>query len=205
MNKPKHIDPLPYFSVHDHCLAIDGRTPVELDQFDRPFYVYSKQRIEQKLSALRSVIPSNIHLHYAVKANPMADLIAWLGSRCEGLDVASGGELQKALSLGIAGQDISFAGPGKSLGELTLAIESDCTLNIESETELTRVIELSQQLKKTARVSLRLNPNFELKSSGMQMAGGAKPFGVDAETALPILQRMLAAGLNFRGIQIYAG
>ena len=205
MNKPKHIDPLPYFSVHDHCLAIAGRTPVELDQFDRPFYIYSKQRIEQKLSALRSVIPSNIHLHYAVKANPMADLIAWLGSRCEGLDVASGGELQKALSLGIAGQDISFAGPGKSLGELTLAIESDCTLNIESETELTRVIELSQQLKKTARVALRLNPNFELKSSGMQMAGGTKPFGVDAETALPILQRMLAAGLNFRGIQIYAG
>ena len=88
MNKPKHIDQFPYFSVHDHCLAIAGRTPVELDQFDRPFYIYSKQRIEQKLSALRSVIPSNIHLHYAVKANPMADLIAWLGSRCEGLDVA---------------------------------------------------------------------------------------------------------------------
>ena len=205
MNKPKHIDPLSYFSVHDHCLAIAGRTPMELDQFDRPFYVYSKQRIEQKLSALRSAMPATIHLHYAVKANPMADLIAWLSPHCDGLDVASGGELQKALTLGVAGQDISFAGPGKSLNELTLAIESDCTLNIESETELSRVIELSQQLKKTARVALRLNPNFELKSSGMQMAGGAKPFGVDAETALPILQKMIAAGLNFRGIQIYAG
>ena len=205
MNKPKHIDPLPYFSVSDHCLAIAGRTAIELDQSGSPFYVYSKQRIEQKLSTLRTAMPRNIRLHYAVKANPMADLITWLSPQCDGLDVASGGELQNTLALGIDGQDISFAGPGKSIDELTLAIKSGCNLNIESDTELTRVIELSQQLKQVARVALRINPDFELKSSGMQMAGGAKPFGVDSEKALPILQRMLAAKLDFRGIQIYAG
>tara|TARA_B110000977_G_scaffold87810_1_gene116793 strand:+ start:10671 stop:11906 length:1236 start_codon:yes stop_codon:yes gene_type:complete len=205
MNKPKHIDPLVYFSQHENCLAIAAQTPIELDQFERPFYVYSKQRIKQKLVALRATMPASIQLHYAVKANPMADLVAWLSPHCDGLDVASGGELQNVLNLGIAGENISFAGPGKSLDELKLAIESDCTLNIESETELKRVINLSQHLKKTAHVALRLNPDFELKSSGMQMAGGAKPFGVDAETALPILEKILASGLNFRGIQIYAG
>ena len=75
MNKPKHIDPLVYFSQHENCLAIAAQTPIELDQFERPFYVYSKQRIKQKLVALRATMPASIQLHYAVKANPMADLV----------------------------------------------------------------------------------------------------------------------------------
>ena len=57
----------------------------------------------------------------------------------------------------------------------------------------------------TPRVAVRVNPDFELKSSGMKMSGGPKPFGIDAEQVPAVLGRIGESGVRFRGFHIFSG
>ena len=135
----------------------------------------------------------------------MPAIVDFMADQVDGLDVASGKELTTALNSGKSPVCISFAGPGKNKQELLMALASGITINIESNTELERIIQLSQQHNLTANVAVRINPDFELKTSGMRMAGGAQQFGIDAEQAPLILERINAAALNFRGLHIFTG
>ena len=56
-----------------------------------------------------------------------------------------------------------------------------------------------------ARIAVRVNPDFELKSSGMKMGGGPKQFGVDAEQVPELLTEISHAGLAFEGFHLFAG
>ncbi len=87
-----------------------------------PFYVYHKDSLNKRVEILRQALPETIELHYAIKSNPMPELIQHLSKVVDGFDVASGGELQVCLDAGILADKMSFAGPGKSLAELELAI-----------------------------------------------------------------------------------
>ncbi len=209
MNKQslEHYSPIEYFGEQDNCLVIDGKKFTELleAQPDVPAYIYSRSAIKQKIDTLRQYLPSSMHLHYAIKANPMPDVVQFVQGIVEGLDVASGNELQVALDSGMDPREISFAGPGKGINELTLAVQSGITINLESETELKRVVTISEELGVTANVALRINPDFELKTSGMKMSGGPKQFGVDAEIAPDIIAKIKAYQLNFKGLHIFSG
>ncbi len=209
MNKQslEHYSPIEYFGEQDNCLVIDGKKFTELleAQPDVPAYIYSRSAIKQKIDTLRQYLPSSMHLHYAIKANPMPDVVRFVQGIVEGLDVASGNELQVALDSGMDPREISFAGPGKGINELTLAVQSGITINLESETELKRVVTISEELGVTANVALRINPDFELKTSGMKMSGGPKQFGVDAEIAPDIIAKIKAYQLNFKGLHIFSG
>jgi diaminopimelate decarboxylase len=123
----------------------------------------------------------------------------------DGIDVASGGELTVALNAGVDPRDISFAGPGKSELELRQALASGILLNIESPREIEILARYSRELRLTARVAVRVNPDFELKSSGMKMGGGPKQFGVDAELVPEVLKALEGEGLAFEGFHIYSG
>ncbi|MBE9538916.1 MAG: pyridoxal-dependent decarboxylase, exosortase A system-associated, partial [Proteobacteria bacterium] len=92
-----------------------------------------------------------------------------------------------------------------SQAELTLAIASGVTINMESEGEMARIAALAKKLDVTPRVAIRVNPDFELKSSGMKMAGGPKPFGVDAERVPDMLADLASLPLEFRGFHIFCG
>jgi diaminopimelate decarboxylase len=170
-----------------------------------PFYAYDRQAISARIDSLKALLPSRLELHYAIKANPMPALVAHVASRVDGLDVASAGELRVALDAGMPAEAISFAGPGKRLSELRQAVAAGVCLNAESLTELQRLHEASQALGVPARVALRVNPDFELKSSGMRMGGGAKPFGIDAEAIPAALRTLAALELQFEGFHLYAG
>jgi diaminopimelate decarboxylase len=100
---------------------------------------------------------------------------------------------------------ISFAGPGKRDDELRFAIESEITLNLESEGEGARAIAIANMVGKTPRLAVRVNPDFDLRGSGMRMGGGAKPFGVDADRAAALAGAMIDAGADWRGWHIFAG
>lgn len=100
---------------------------------------------------------------------------------------------------------ISFAGPGKSDGELSCAIASGIVLNMESEQEMERIARLGKHLGLRPRVAVRVNPDFEVKSSGMKMGGGPKQFGVDAERVPAMLARIGKLELDFEGFHIYCG
>ncbi len=173
-----------------------------------PFYAYDRGLIRARVAELRAALPAGLALHYAMKANPMPALVGLMAGLVDGIDVASAGELQVALNAGADPREISFAGPGKRDAELAQAVAAGVLVNVESARELPLLAAAAQRLGLPARVALRVNPDFELKSSGMRMSGGAKPFGIDAEAVPALLARLseLAGdGLAFEGLHLFAG
>jgi diaminopimelate decarboxylase len=208
MKKPRltHAPILALTVVNDE-LIIGDMTVDQLAVFAgrTPFYAYSRDAISKRIADLRHLLPEEVSLHYAIKANPMDAVVGHIAGLVDGLDVASIGELHTAVASGVDANEISFAGPGKSDVELASAIAAGVTLNLESPTELERAAVQSEKLGIKAKVAIRVNPDFELKSSGMKMAGGAKQFGVDAEQVPKALKRLRDLGLYFRGFQIFSG
>ncbi|PHV13349.1 pyridoxal-dependent decarboxylase, exosortase A system-associated [Chitinimonas sp. BJB300] len=170
-----------------------------------PFYAYDRSLLSQRVAQLRAALPNSIKLHYAMKANPMPAVVCHMAGLVDGIDVASGGELRVALDSGANPADISFAGPGKSRAELAQAVAASILINIESFREVAILAEISQTSGYTARVAVRVNPDFELKHSGMKMGGGPKQFGVDAEQVPELLAQIGKAGLAFEGFHLFSG
>jgi diaminopimelate decarboxylase len=154
---------------------------------------------------LRTHLPRGVHIHYAIKANPMPGVVNHLAGLVDGLDIASAGEMKVALASGMRPEAISFAGPGKSEADLDEALAAGILVNLESEREMERLAALGRQTGRRPRVAVRVNPDFELKSSGMKMGGGPKPFGVDAERVPAMLRRMRELELDFNGFHIFSG
>jgi diaminopimelate decarboxylase len=195
------------FEVVDNCLQIGGKPLTEIaDKVgSTPFYAYDSAVMSAQVEKLRRELPAGLHLHYAMKANPMPEVVNHLARITDGLDVASAGELRVALATGLDPQLISFAGPGKSDEDLQLAVSSGVIINMESEGEMARIAALAEQTGAKPRVSIRVNPDFELKASGMKMGGGPKPFGVDAERVPAMLRALSALPLDFMGFHIFSG
>jgi diaminopimelate decarboxylase len=197
--------PMDQFPVVDECLCVGG---VPLPDLARrvggtPFYAYDRRLITERVELLRTHLPRSVHIHYAVKANPMQDVVNHLANLVDGLDIASAGELRIALGAGMRPGAISFAGPGKTDTELEAAVAAGITVNLESEGEMERLDAIAGARR--PRVNIRVNPDFELKSSGMKMGGGPKPFGVDAERVPAMLQRIRELRLDFQGFHIFSG
>ena len=202
----KHV-PMTQFPLSEDCLQIGGMSLSKLAQRVgmTPFYAYDRQLITDRIALLRKYLPPEVQIHYSMKANPMPAVVQHLASIVDGIDVASVGELRVALDTPILPAQISFAGPGKKENELSCAIASGVTLNMESEQEMERIAILGQDLGVCPKVAIRVNPDFELKSSGMKMSGGAKQFGVDSERVPSMLTRMHKLKLNFEGFHIFCG
>jgi diaminopimelate decarboxylase len=172
-----------------------------------PFYAYDRALLRERVELLRTVLPKEIGLHYAIKANPMPALVGHMARLVDGLDVASGAELRVALDAGADPRHVSFAGPGKSEAELAQAVASGILINVESFREIAALAALAALAPRfgRARVAVRVNPGFELKSSGMKMGGGPKQFGIDAEEVPRALAELGRLKLDFEGFHIFCG
>jgi diaminopimelate decarboxylase len=170
-----------------------------------PFYAYDRALLRSRVSELRAVLPATVKLHYAMKANPMPAVVGFMAGLVDGIDVASAGELKVALDAGTNPAEVSFAGPGKRDAELRQAVAARVLINVESFREVVALEAISGELKLPARVAVRVNPDFELKGSGMKMGGGPKQFGVDVEQIPELLANIGRAGLAFEGFHLYAG
>jgi diaminopimelate decarboxylase len=194
------------FGRGEAILQVGGR-PVDAlisEAGGTPLFVYDLQLVEQQIARFRAAFPG-IKLHYAIKANPYGPLVAHVASLVDGLDVASGGELALALAAKVSPHHISFAGPGKRDAELEAAISAGVTINCESLGEAERGLRIGDLLRLRPRLAVRVNPDFEIRGSGMRMGGGAKPFGVDAEQVPALVRRIVEAGADWRGFHIFAG
>jgi diaminopimelate decarboxylase len=140
-----------------------------------------------------------------MKANPMPAVVRHMLDLVDGLDVASAGEMQVALDAGAAPTLVSFAGPGKTDLELARAAAAGITINVESEREIRVLADIGTRTGRRPRVAVRVNPDFELKTSGMKMGGGPKQFGIDAERVPDALAAIGAAALDFQGFHIFSG
>lgn len=205
--KLKPMGPIPPgFASEEGMLLIGERGAAALaDEAGTPLFVYDAGLIRQRVTALRAAMPAALGLHYAMKANPFAPLLALMAGLVDGFDIASAGELARALDAGMAGGRISFAGPGKRDDEIEVALRTGVTLNLESEGEAARALAIGERLGVQPRLAVRVNPDFELKGSGMRMGGGARPFGVDAERAAALARHVIVAGADWRGWHIFAG
>jgi len=195
------------FAVRQGELVVGGKRLSTLAEQvgQTPFYAYDRALLKARVAELRSALPAAVKLHYAMKANPMPAVVGLMTVLVDGIDVASAGELKVALDAGANPQEVSFAGPGKRDAELRQAVAAGVLVNLESFREVGALAAFSQALGLPARVAVRVNPDFELKGSGMKMSGGPKQFGVDAEQVPALLKEVAAAGLAFEGFHLYAG
>lgn len=188
----------------DGRLAIGGRDVEKLveEAGGTPLFVYDSARVARQVARFRSAFPSDVALHYAVKANPYGPLLDLMAGLVDGFDVASAGELGRVAHLG---QPISFAGPGKRDAELETAIRAGITINLESEHEAERALGICKREGLTARLAIRVNPPFGLKGSGQKMGGLPSPFGVDHERVPDLVRRIIDAGAKWHGLHVFAG
>jgi diaminopimelate decarboxylase len=204
----KPLGPIPAgYAARDGVLQIGGKPVTALvdEAGGTPLFVYSSQHVADRVKSLRQTMPERLALHYAVKANSYGPLLKFFDTAVDGFDIASGGELEMVRRAGIDAARVSFAGPGKRDAELQAAIAAGVTINLESAAEASRALTIAERLGRTPRLAVRVNPDFDLKGSGMKMGGGAKPFGVDAERVPALVRTILASGAEWRGFHIFAG
>ncbi|WP_405218113.1 pyridoxal-dependent decarboxylase, exosortase A system-associated [Agrococcus sp. Ld7] len=170
-----------------------------------PFFAYDRWLLDGRVAALRDALPASVELSYAMKANPMPAVVQHLAGRVDRIDVASVLEMRTALDTGIRPDRVSFAGPGKRPAEILQAVAAGILVEVESTTEIDRVLAAADELGATPNVAIRVNPDFAVKGSGMRMGGGPQQFGVDAEQVPDVLRRYATSGMDIRGFHIFAG
>ena len=202
----KPMGPIPpgFRADAEWLLSIGGRSALELidEAGATPLFVYDRALIDRQINLFRQAMPREIALHYAVKANPYAELLSWIADKVDGFDVASTGELGRVAHLG---RPISFAGPGKTDQQLETAIRADITINLESEGEAERALAIAAQGSQPPKLAVRVNPPFALKGAGMKMGGLSSQFGVDHDRAPALVRRLIDTGANWRGLHIFTG
>ncbi len=197
----------PYFSAEAGHLLVASRRVDDLasELGGTPFYAYDRGIMTRKVEALRAALPAEVEIHYAMKANPMPAVVRHFCGLVDGIDVASAGEMHVALAAGMRPDLVSFAGPGKRPEELEQAVAAGIVVNMESALEMRRLADIARSTGRRPRVAVRVNPDFELKTSGMKMSGGPKQFGVDAEQVPGLLDELARLPLEFWGFHIYSG
>jgi len=170
-----------------------------------PFFAYNRSALSARIALLRTMLPADIDLSYAIKANPMPAVVQHLSGLVDSFDVASALEMQTALDTSMPSDRVSFAGPGKSTAELVQAVAAGVTIEVESAGEARRVLSAGEALGIRPRVAIRVNPDFSVKGSGMRTGGCPQQFGVDSESVPALMTELAATDLDMLGFHIFAG
>ena len=160
-------------------------------------YLYDTTTLRTRTAQLRAALPTATTLLYAVKANGHPDVVHTLAQTCDGLEVASGGELDLAVRAGA--RRIVFGGPAKTDTELAAAIHAGALLNVESPHELHRLAALGFH----GDICLRINRAGSPLTGSHTMTGTPTPFGID-ETQLHHVLDTLPTGLRVIGFHLHA-
>ncbi|WP_448584358.1 diaminopimelate decarboxylase [Thermocrinis sp.] len=175
----------PYLEYKNGELLLEGVSLKDLAQeYGTPLYVYSASYIRDRIRAYKQAFPSAL-ICYAVKANFNPHIVALAREEGAGADVVSGGELVSALRAGVDPSKIVYAGVGKTLQEITFALEKDILMfNVESHMELEVLNEVGRRLNKKVRIAIRVNPDVDPKTHPYISTGMKKSkFGIDIKQA----------------------
>ncbi len=165
------------------------------DNHSTPLFIYSGKQIIYNLQNFKNAIKKynfkNSLICYAMKANGNSAIVGMLGKLGCGTDIVSGGELYQSLHAGIPSKKIIFSGIGKNKNELEYAIDSDILLiNVESATEVEKIVDIATKLEKKVSISIRLNPNIVAKTHPYIQTGTRESkFGVSLEEAMSLIIR----------------
>jgi len=176
---------------------------------ETPFYYYDMALLEETLAAAKTAADQRgFHLHYALKANFNERILALIQSNGFGADCVSGNEVQRAVDMGFAPAQITFAGVGKSDREIVSALKHGIfAFNVESAQEMEVINGLADQLGLRANVSLRINPNVDAQTHRYITTGlDDNKFGVPAgelERAASIIRE--AENTELVGLHFHIG
>ncbi|MDQ2990846.1 MAG: diaminopimelate decarboxylase [Pseudomonadota bacterium] len=199
-----------HFSYHDGVLHAESTSLHAIaGQFGTPTYVYSKAALLENFDSYANACAGRDALVcYAMKANSNLAILDILARRGAGFDIVSGGELLRVLAAGGDPAKVIFSGVGKSVDEMRLALSHDILcFNVESIPELHRLNDVAGAMGKTARVSLRVNPNVDAKTHPYIATGlKANKFGVAFDDALDTYRTAAALPhLEVAGIDCHIG
>ncbi|OLB77581.1 MAG: diaminopimelate decarboxylase [Actinobacteria bacterium 13_2_20CM_2_71_6] len=154
------------------------------ERFGTPLFVYDGAVLADRYGRLRDGLDPPVDLFYSLKANPNVAVCAALRGLGAGAEVSSLAELETAFRAGVPAADIIFPGPGKSPAELAACLDAGIhAIVCESVGELALVNQLARARGTRARVAIRVNPEFSLRSTTLAMGGKPRQFGID-ETQL---------------------
>jgi len=225
-------DPIEAFHWRDGVLhADDVPLPAIADAVGTPTYVYSAPAIRAAYRRLEAAFaPLGARLHYAVKASPNLSICRLLRTLGAGMDVVSGGELERAWLAGMPMSDVVFAGVGKSEGEIRAALDGRFSplrggaaarlgasdpagrgpvglLNAESESELAAIDAVGSELGVRARACLRVNPNVDPHTHEYTTTGKTEnKFGIDADRVVALFDAWRdRPGVELVGLHVHIG
>ena len=191
-----------------HC----EKAPLDLlaKKFGTPIWVYSAGQILDRYQLFSTAFGHRDHLIcYSVKANSNLSILKLLADRGSGLDVVSGGELERVLAVERkAARRVVFSGVGKTAPEMDLALKTGILVfNVESEAEAALLAHRAAKLRKRARVALRVNPDILAEthpyiSTGLQ----EHKFGIDIRRARAVYGEVKKSRyLEPAGISVHIG
>ncbi|MGN6059443.1 MAG: pyridoxal-dependent decarboxylase, exosortase A system-associated [Sphingomicrobium sp.] len=197
----------PHFSANEAGELLIGGLPVEeliAEAGGTPLFVYDNNIVGGQIAALRAAMPDGLAIYYSVSANPYEPLLNFIGRYVEGFRVVSRGELEHLKRAGLAGIGMTFAGPGKGNDELEAGIAAGATISVESEGEARRAIEAGERVGIQPRLAVRVNPPFSIDEGRFSIGARPSPFGVDAERVPSLVEGLIEAGVDWRGLHIFA-
>jgi diaminopimelate decarboxylase len=174
-----------------------------------PFYCYSTATLERHYRVFVEAFAGEKTLVcYAMKANSNQSVLRTLAKLGAGADVVSGGELKRALAAGIPPSKIVFSGVGKTEPELRAALEHDILcINVESEPELELLSQLARESGRTARISVRINPDVDAGTHAKISTGKSEnKFGIPLSHARAVYARAAKLpGIKITGADMHIG
>ncbi|MGF6427698.1 MULTISPECIES: diaminopimelate decarboxylase [Bradyrhizobium] len=199
-----------HFDYRDGVLHAEAVNLIELAQaVGTPFYCYSTATLERHYRVFTEAFAGEKALVcYAMKANSNQSVLRTLAKLGAGADVVSGGELKRALAAGIPPSKIVFSGVGKTEGELRAALATDILcINIESEPELEMLSRLAVEMKKTAHISVRVNPDVDAGTHAKISTGKSEnKFGIPIARAREVYARAAKLpGIKVTGTDVHIG
>lgn len=202
------------FTYQSNLLHVEKIALNEIaDHHPTPCYIYSSSRLENNFRVLKEAFDENmpgtdVLLAYACKANGSLAILKTLADLGCGADIVSGGEMKRALAAGIPPEKIVFSGVGKSREEIEMAVrENIAQVNIESAAEMDLISKVTEDLKKTLRISFRLNPDVDAKTHDHTNTGKKESkFGISPELIKSLYKKACYHKyLDPQGLSIHIG
>ncbi|MGJ4945111.1 diaminopimelate decarboxylase [Bradyrhizobium sp. HKCCYLS1011] len=199
-----------HFEYRDDILHAEDVNLIQLaEQVGTPFYCYSTATLERHYRVFADAFAGQDALIcYALKANSNQSVLRTLAKLGAGADVVSGGELKRALAAGIPADKIVFSGVGKTEVELRAALAADIhCINLESEPELELLSRLAVETGRTARISVRVNPDVDAGTHAKISTGKSEnKFGIPISAARDVYARAAALpGIQVTGVDVHIG
>jgi diaminopimelate decarboxylase len=199
-----------HFEYRNGVLHAEGVNIADMaEAVDTPFYCYSTATLERHYRVFSEAFADAKSLVcYAMKANSNQSVLRTLAKLGAGADVVSGGELKRALAAGIPPNKIVFSGVGKTADELRMALDEDILcLNIESEPELELLSAIASETGRTARISIRVNPDVDSGSHAKITTGKSEnKFGIPLSGARAVYARAAKLpGIQVTGVDMHIG